>query len=97
MVIAANGPDLATVALRPHTIWGPGDNQIFPRLVERRLANRLVLIGRGENLVDTTYVDNAARAHLDAARQLAPGALLPVAPISSHRGIPATCAKCSTN
>ncbi len=73
MVIAANGPDLATVALRPHTIWGPGDNQIFPRLVERHLGNRLMLIGRGDNLVDTTYVDNAARAHLDAARQLAPG------------------------
>jgi len=73
LVIAANGPDLATVALRPHIIWGPGDNQIFPRLVERHFANRLMLVGRGDNLVDTTFVDNAARAHLDAARRLEPG------------------------
>lgn len=73
LVIAANGPDLATVALRPHIIWGPGDNQIFPRLVERHRGNRLMLVGRGDNLVDTTFVDNAARAHLDAARRLEPG------------------------
>ena len=73
IVIAANGPDLATVVLRPHVIWGPGDNLIFPRLVERHLANRLMLFGRGDNLVDTTYVDNAARAHLDASSRLAPG------------------------
>jgi nucleoside-diphosphate-sugar epimerase len=32
-----------------------------------------MLIGRGDNLVDTTYVDNAARAHLDAFYRLAPG------------------------
>src|SRR5204863_6614718 len=28
LVLAANGPDLATVALRPHLIWGPGDNHL---------------------------------------------------------------------
>jgi 2-alkyl-3-oxoalkanoate reductase len=73
LVVQANGSSLATVALRPHAIWGPGDNQMFPRLVKRHRANRLRLVGRGDNLVDTTYVDNAARAHLDAARRLEPG------------------------
>jgi nucleoside-diphosphate-sugar epimerase len=64
---------LATVALRPRLIWGPGDNQILPRLVERArrpAAHRR----RRQNLVDTTYIDNAAQAHFDAFDHLAPGA-----------------------
>jgi nucleoside-diphosphate-sugar epimerase len=74
LVLAANGPDLATVALRPHLIWGPGDPHFLPRLVERRRSGRLRRVGRGENLVDATYVENAAAAHLLAADRLAPGA-----------------------
>jgi nucleoside-diphosphate-sugar epimerase len=73
LVLNANGPDLATVSLRPHFIWGPGDRQFFPRLAKLRRANRLLLVGRGRNLVDTTYVDNAATAHLKAAERLEPG------------------------
>jgi nucleoside-diphosphate-sugar epimerase len=73
-VLAANGPDLATVALRPRLIWGPGDNQLLPRLVERARAGRLRLIGGGRNRIDTTYIDNAAQAHFDAFAVLAPGA-----------------------
>ena len=61
------------MSLRPHLIWGPGDTQLFPRIAERRIANRLMLIGSGENLVDSTFIDNAARAHLDAAKRLSPG------------------------
>ena len=72
LVLEANGQDLATVALRPHLIWGPGDTQLFPRIVERHRAHRLMLVGSGDNLVDTTFVDNAARAHLDAAKRLEP-------------------------
>jgi nucleoside-diphosphate-sugar epimerase len=41
MVLAANGPDLATVALRPHLIWGPGDNHLVPRDAHLRAAERL--------------------------------------------------------
>jgi nucleoside-diphosphate-sugar epimerase len=74
MVLAANGPDLATVALRPRLIWGPGDRQILPRLVERAKAGRLRFVGGGHNLIDTTYIDNAAQAHFDAFDHLAPGA-----------------------
>ena len=73
LVIQANGSALATVALRPHLIWGPGDTQLFPRIAERRRANRLMLVGSGDNLIDCTFVDNAARAHLDAAKRLKPG------------------------
>jgi len=73
MVLAANGPDLATCALRPHLIWGPGDNHLIPRLVARARAGRLRRVGAGTNLVDTVYVDNAARAHVLALDRLAPG------------------------
>ncbi|GAB2629451.1 2-alkyl-3-oxoalkanoate reductase [Novilysobacter erysipheiresistens] len=73
-VLAANDATLATVALRPRLIWGPGDNQLLPRLVERARAGRLRLIGDGDNLVDTTYIDNAAQAHFDAFDALRPGA-----------------------
>ena len=72
-VLAANGSGLATVALRPHLIWGPGDPHLIPRLIERARAGRLKRVGRESNLVDTTYVDNAAAAHLQAADCLAPG------------------------
>lgn len=72
--LAANGPGLAVVALRPRLIWGPGDPQILPRLVERAHAGRLRLVGDGSNRVDTTYIDNAAQAHMDALEHLAPGA-----------------------
>ncbi len=73
IVLAANDDTLATVALRPRLIWGPGDNQLLPRLVERAKAGRLALVGDGCNLVDTTYIDNAAQAHFDAFDHLAIG------------------------
>ena len=41
-----NGPSLATVALRPHLIWGPGDNHLVPRIVARARAGRLRRIGQ---------------------------------------------------
>jgi len=74
IVLAANDAELATVALRPRLIWGVGDNQLLPRLVERARAGRLMLVGDGTNLVDTTYVDNAAQAHFDAFGHLDIGA-----------------------
>ncbi|MCD2196333.1 NAD-dependent epimerase/dehydratase family protein [Actinomycetospora endophytica] len=74
LVLAANGPDLATVALRPHLVWGPGDTQLVPRILDRARSGRLRFVGDGTAIIDTTYVDDAARAHLDAADRLAPGA-----------------------
>ncbi|MEA5667879.1 NAD-dependent epimerase/dehydratase family protein, partial [Stenotrophomonas sp. MH1] len=73
-VLAANGAELATVALRPRLIWGPGDNQLVPRLAERARAGRLRFVGDGSNKVDTTFIDNAAQAHFDAFDHLVVGA-----------------------
>ena len=73
LVLAANGPELSTVALRPHLIWGPGDTQLTPRIVERAQAGALRLLGEPK-LIDTIYVDNAAAAHVNAADRLGPNA-----------------------
>jgi nucleoside-diphosphate-sugar epimerase len=70
LVLSANGGGLATVALRPHLIWGPGDPHLVPRIIERGASGRLALVGKGDNLVDGTYIDNAAQAHLLAAERL---------------------------
>jgi nucleoside-diphosphate-sugar epimerase len=74
LVLGANGPLLATVALRPHLVWGPGDNHLVPRLVARALAGRLRRIGTRPVRIDATFLDNAAEAHLAALDALAPGA-----------------------
>ncbi len=69
-VLAANGDGLATCALRPHLIWGPGDPHLVPRLFDRARRGRLWRIGAGRNLIDTVFVENAAAAHLAAADAL---------------------------
>jgi len=53
---------LATVAVRPHLVWGPGDTQFVARIAERAKRGRLVYVDDGAALIDTTYVDNAADA-----------------------------------
>jgi nucleoside-diphosphate-sugar epimerase len=73
LVLAANGPELATVALRPHLIWGPGDNHLVPRILARGRAGRLRRIGSANPLIDATHIDNAAEAHVLAADRLEPG------------------------
>jgi nucleoside-diphosphate-sugar epimerase len=69
-VLAANSDGFRTCALRPHLIWGPGDTHLIPRLLARARAGRLRRVGDGTNLVDVTYVENAAEAHLRAADAL---------------------------
>lgn len=73
MVLQANSESLATVSLRPHIIWGPGDPHFVPRLVARAKAGRLRLVGNRDPKVDTVYVENAAQAHLLALNKLEPG------------------------
>ncbi len=62
LVLAADGPDLSVVAVRPHLVWGPGDRQLVGRIVDRARRGRLATIGSGAALIDTTYIDNAIDA-----------------------------------
>ncbi len=71
-VLQANGEQgLLTCALRPHLIWGPRDQHLIPRLLQRARSGRLRRVGDGSNLIDMIYVENAAEAHLLAADALA--------------------------
>jgi len=69
MVMAANSPALQTVSLRPHLIWGPGDNHLLPSMLERAKSGKLKLPGP-DKLIDTVYIDNAAKVHLQALDRL---------------------------
>jgi len=72
-VLAAHDPEgsgLKTVALRPHLIWGPGDNHLIPRIVDRARKGRLKIVGDGNNLVDIVHVVNAAEAQVLAMQAL---------------------------
>jgi nucleoside-diphosphate-sugar epimerase len=72
MVLQANGQGkLKTTALRPHLVWGPGDTNLIPRLLDRARKGKLMMVGDGTNRVDLTYVENVADAHLLAADRLA--------------------------
>jgi nucleoside-diphosphate-sugar epimerase len=69
MVIAADGENLETTALRPHLIWGPGDPHILPRLVAKSKGGRLALPAP-DKVIDTIFVENAALAHVLALQEL---------------------------
>ncbi len=73
-VLEANSAALATVALRPHLIFGPGDTQLLPRAVAQARAGRLRLVSGETKLVDCTYIDNAVDAHMLALDRLSPAA-----------------------
>ena len=70
LVIKSNGDSLKTVSLRPHLIWGPGDNHLVPRIINRAKAGRLKLVGDENYKVDSCYIDNAVNAHILAADEL---------------------------
>jgi nucleoside-diphosphate-sugar epimerase len=67
MVLQANSPRLSTIALRPHLVYGPGDNHLLPGIIKQAKAGKLRQIGSGKNLIDVSYIDNVVMAHLKAA------------------------------
>jgi nucleoside-diphosphate-sugar epimerase len=73
IILASNTASLATISIRPHLIWGPGDNNLLPRILARARRGQLRRIGSRDPLIDPIYIDNAAEAHLMAADRLEPG------------------------
>ena len=71
LVLEADGTELATCALRPGGIYGPGEGQHFPRLVRDALRGRLVaIIDGGRALADNVYISDLVDAHRMAAEAL---------------------------
>jgi nucleoside-diphosphate-sugar epimerase len=69
-VLEANDKNFWSVSLRPHLVFGPGDLNLIPRLLISRKKNQLKIIGDGKNKVDVIYVENAAKAHVQALGKL---------------------------
>ncbi|MEM8618987.1 MAG: NAD-dependent epimerase/dehydratase family protein [Actinomycetota bacterium] len=74
VALAPSEEPTRVVAVRPHLVWGPGDEQLVGRIVDRAAAGRLTLVGTGAALIDTTYIDNAVDALVAAVDALEPGA-----------------------
>ena len=62
VALAAGGTE--TVALRPGFVYGPGDNQFFPRLLDALAAGTFAYVGDGSKLLNVVDVDDVAAAAL---------------------------------
>lgn len=74
-VAAAHARGLQTVVVRPRFIWGKGDTNVLPKLIEATRAGVLQWIGGGEYLTSTCHVTNVCEGMLKAAQKGQPGAL----------------------
>lgn len=70
LILKADCPDLRTLTLRPHLVYGPGDNHLFPGIISGAKTGRLRRIGDCKNLVDVSYIDNVVAAHINAAQAI---------------------------
>jgi nucleoside-diphosphate-sugar epimerase len=72
-VLAANGNGLETVVVRPRFVWGKGDTNLLPELIDAVNAGRFAWIGGGHYLTSTVHVDNVIEGMLLAADKGTPG------------------------
>ncbi|MDR0522765.1 MAG: NAD-dependent epimerase/dehydratase family protein [Planctomycetaceae bacterium] len=61
---------LLTCSIRPHVIIGERDRHLIPRLLDRAKKGKLFRVGSGRNMIDITFVENAALGHIQAAEAL---------------------------
>ncbi|GAB5538296.1 MAG: NAD-dependent epimerase/dehydratase family protein [Salibacteraceae bacterium] len=70
LILNQTSRELKTIALRPHIIWGLGDRHIVPRILTAAKQGKLRRLGKRDVKVDMTHVENAAEAHICAAKAL---------------------------
>ena len=75
LVLAANAPGFATVAIRPRAIVGPDDKVLLPRVLRLVAGGRFPVMRRGAAMIELTDVRDAAHAMLlaDQRRESAAG------------------------
>ncbi len=69
LVLGANSASLATVAVRPRLVWGPGDRTLLPRLVRAAQSGRFVWVDGGHYPTSTAHVRNVVEGVLAAAER----------------------------
>jgi nucleoside-diphosphate-sugar epimerase len=75
LVLAADSPDMRTIAVRPRAAAGPDDTALFPRLARVARRGRIPLPRGGAALIDITDVRDVADAFVAAGRDDAPGGI----------------------
>lgn len=75
-VLGANRANLATCVLRPHLLWGYGEQRLVPPLLDLAKRGKLRLFGDPDKRIDPCHVDNAAEAHALALERLEPGSAI---------------------
>ncbi len=73
MVIAANSPELLTCSLRPVGMYGPRDKYHIANIVQVAKSKNNIKLGDGSAKFSHVYSENAAHAHVLAAKNLTPG------------------------
>lgn len=71
LVLAANAPGFATMAIRPRAIVGPDDKVLLPRVLRLVERGRFPVMRGGAALIELTDVRDAARALLLADQRRA--------------------------
>ena len=94
LVLAANAPGFATVALRPRAIISPHDTVLLPRLLRAAEQGRLPLPGHGKALIEPTDARDVADAFVLAEERatalggrvfnLSGGQPVPLRDLASH-------------
>ena len=64
VVAASHSDSFLTVSLRPRSVIGRGDRNVIPRLIRLQQTGSLFQVGRGENIVDITSIQNLIDAVL---------------------------------
>jgi nucleoside-diphosphate-sugar epimerase len=73
LILAANGPALATCALRPVGMYGPRDRYHLGNVLAMARKGNKIRLGSGRARFSHAYSENVAHAHLCAATHLFPG------------------------
>ncbi len=61
-VMAANGPAMATISIRPRFVWGPRDTSVLPAVLRMAKEGSFAWLDGGAQRTSTTHVANLVHA-----------------------------------
>uniref|UniRef100_A0A6B2L3P5 3-beta hydroxysteroid dehydrogenase/isomerase domain-containing protein n=1 Tax=Arcella intermedia TaxID=1963864 RepID=A0A6B2L3P5_9EUKA len=71
LILSANSQNLKTISLRPHSIYGPGDPEAWPRMLDTAKKGSLKWKFASDLYKSSyTYIDNICHAEILAAEKL---------------------------
>lgn len=58
---------IQAITLRPYGVFGPGESNLFPRLLQHLQSGKWLIFGDGSNVIELTFIENLVDAALLAA------------------------------